>query len=119
MEHVILFKDVQVLDTLLGRILTKTQTEAEDIASPETMPFSLRELPVFLCHPDYTFSFNRKDNYWQPSQLPSVPFLVIFKLASAILSNIFPLSGMNKLSFSPDVPLHIPYELSMDTKTHK
>lgn len=118
-EHVIPFKDMQVPDMLVGRILTKAQTEAEDIASPGTMPFSLRILFVFPCYPVCTFSFSRKYDYWLPSQVPSVHFLVILMLAIAILKNIFPLSGMNQPNFSPDVPLYIPLRLSMDMKIHK
>lgn len=63
MEHVIPFKDVQVPDMLLGRMLKKTQIEAEDVASPGTIPFSLRTLLSFLCHSDSIFSFNRKYDY--------------------------------------------------------
>lgn len=62
MEHVIPFKDVQVPDILLGRILAKTQTEAEVVTCPGTVSFSLRIL-VFSCHPDCSFFFNRKYNY--------------------------------------------------------
>lgn len=63
MKHVISFKDMQMPDMLLGRMLKKTQTEAEDVASPGTIPFSLRTLVLFPCHSDFSFSFNRKYDY--------------------------------------------------------
>lgn len=68
MEDIIPFQDMQVSDMLLGRILKKTQTEAEDITEPGIMPFFfLRMLLVFRCHTDCTFSFNSKYNYQLPS----------------------------------------------------
>lgn len=39
MEDMIPFQDMQVSDMLLGSILKKTQTEAEDITEPGIMPF--------------------------------------------------------------------------------
>lgn len=39
MEHKIPFQDMQVPDMLLGRILKKIQTEAEDNTEPGTVPF--------------------------------------------------------------------------------
>lgn len=86
MEHVIPVKELQVTDTFLGRIITKTQTETEYITSPGTMLFSLRTLLIISCHPDWTFSFNVKYDYCLPFQVPSVPFIDILMLASAFLT---------------------------------
>lgn len=107
MAHVIPFQDVQVPDMLFGRILKKTQAEAEDITEPGTMPFFFENASHISCHTYYTFSFNSKYYYELPSLFPSVPLPEILILASAI-NCMFSLSGMNDLNLSPDVPLHIP-----------
>lgn len=51
MEHMIPFQDTQVPDMLLGRILKKTQTEAEGITEPGTVPlFFENGSPLSLPH---------------------------------------------------------------------
>lgn len=67
MEHVIPLQDVQVPDMLLGMILKKTQTEAEDITEPGTMPFFFENASHISCLTDFIFFFNNKYDFQLPS----------------------------------------------------